>query len=614
MLVPLLSLILGIALLSMTLLVYSGLPIYQSMPWLLKLKNEPRFAGGSGLISLALILGIIGYFNYVDTSVLRIMRICLAGLGLSFISLSVLENIKDSEILNKYNRLHNISRTINEILIVLKYFDLKTLLTVTASLILFSIFLISFFDANYGGDAFMYHIPFAARIWHIIPPEQYTFEYNTERRFLGFPLLANFLQGFFWFIFQKPEATNLLCYVSLIVFISYLIFYLRIPLYLGTIALLAVPMVHMHAARSYIDLPGNISVSVLILTTYLLYIKKIDFNIQNLLIIILSATAAANTKFQLIPVTFITLCFTLTNILTQFWKNTPQGQSKIIGLMKPLLISFVASLIIFATPITNIVLYQNPFYPVKVEIAGIVLNHNEAVPDFMHENLKKLSPAFRWAKSVLEINAFDSRRPWQWTLAMDFISWNEERFGMGGYFGGYVVFNILLFIFLCWRHNNTDSKVAMTLMVIMTFFTSIMPQSYELRYYMYWMIVFVSLNCYFVCRLVEGSSPNISWIKPENLALIAAGFMIIFITKTRYFFTIPEFSSFHDQVQRTDIIDQNLLKNFKHQEQICLVAKVPHSFLYTSYFHSYSDYSIKAEFDMSPEYIEEKCQGRRIVR
>ncbi|YAI81931.1 MAG: hypothetical protein ACQJCO_09150 [cyanobacterium endosymbiont of Rhopalodia sterrenbergii] len=614
MLVPLLSLILGIALLSMTLLVYSGLLISQSRPWLLKLKNEPRFAGGSSLISLALILGILGYFNYVDASVLRIMRIYLGGIGVGFISLSVLENFKDSETFKKSNRLDTISQTISEILILFKYFDLKTLLTVTASLLLFSIFLISFFDANYGGDAFMYHIPFAARIWNIIPPEQYTFEYNTEHRFLGFPLLANFLQGFFWFIFQKPEATNLLCYVSLVVFISYLTFYLRVPFYLGTIALLAVPMVHMHAARSYIDLPGNVFISILILTTYLLYIEKIDLNIKTLLIIFLAATAAANTKFQLIPVTFIILCFTLTNILIQFWKNTPQGKSKIIGLTKPLLISFVASLIIFATPIKNLILYQNPFYPVKVEIAGMVLNHNEAVPDFMHENIKKLPPTFRWAKSVLEIDAFDARRPWQWTLAMDFISWNEERFGMGGYFGGYVVFNILLFIFLCWKHNSTDSKVAIALMVIMTLLTSIMPQSYELRYYMYWMIVFISLNCYFICRLVEDYFFKNPWIKPETLALIAAGFMIVFITKTRYFFTIPEFSSFHDQVQRTDIIDQNFLKSLEHGENICLVAKVPHSFLYNSYFHSHSDYSIKAEFDMSPEYIEEKCEGRKIIR
>ena len=614
MLVPFLSLILGIILLSVTLVVYLGLPISQNIPWLLKLKNEPRFAGGSSLISLALILGIVGYFNYADTSVLRIMRIGLGGLGLGFISLSLLENFKESEIFNNFNGLDRISQTINEILILFKYFDLESLLTVSSVLVLFSIFLISFFDANYGGDAFMYHIPFAARIWDIIPSKQYAFEYNTENRFLGFPLLANFLQGFFWFIFQKPEATNLLCYISLIVFISYLIFYLKIPFYLGTITLLAVPMVHMHAARSYIDLPGNICVSILILMTYLLYIGKINLKIKNLLIIFLAAAAAANTKFQLIPVVFIILCFTLTNILIQFWKNTPQGKSKIIGLTKPLLISFIASLVIFATPIKNIVFYQNPFYPVKVEIAGMVLNHNEAAPDFMHENLRKLPPTFRWAKSVLEINAFDSRRPWPWTLAMDFISWNEERFGMGGYFGGYVVFNLLLFIYLCWKHNNTDSKVAIALMVIMTLLTSIMPQSYELRYYMYWMIVFVSLNSYLFCLLMKDFFLKPSWISSEKLALIAAGFMIVFVTKTRYFFTIPEFSSFHDQVQRTDIIDQDLLESFDHGEQICLVAKVPHSFLYSSYFHSYSDYSIKSEFDMPSEYIEEKCKGRRIVK
>ncbi|WP_267383229.1 hypothetical protein [Cyanobacterium sp. uoEpiScrs1] len=611
MLVPLLSLILGIALLSITVLVYLGFPIPQSISWLLKLKNEPRFAGGISLVSLALILGIAGYLNYADASILRIMRICLGGLGLGFIGLSFLENIKDSKVFNQYNRSDKI---INAATTFLKYFNVKILLTIVSSLILFSIFLISFFDANYGGDAFMYHIPFAARIWGIIPVEQYAFEYNTEHRFLGFPLLANFLQGFFWFIFQRPEATNLLCYVSLIGFIVYLIFYLKIPFYLGTIALLAVPMIHMHAARSYIDLPGNVAVSILILTTYLFYVNRININFKNLLVIFLSATLAANIKFQLIPVTFIILCFTLAKVLIQFWKNNTQRKHRIIGLTKPLLISFVAGLIIFATPIKNLVLYQNPFYPVKVEIAGVVLNHNEAAPDFMHENIKKLPPTFRWAKSVLEIDAFDSRRPWQWTLGMDFISWNEERFGMGGYFGGYVVFNILLFIYLSWKGNNIESKVATALMVVMTLLTSIMPQSYELRYYMYWIIVFVSLNCYLICHLAESHSPKIPWINPKNLALIAAGFMIIFVTKTRYFFTMPEFSSFYDQVQRTDIINQDLLKSFEDGEQICLVAKVPHSFLYNSYFHPYSNYSIKAEFDMSPEYIEEKCKGKRIVR
>ncbi len=614
MLVPLLSLILGIALLSGTIIIYWGVPVSKSFPWIFKLKDERLFAVGSSFISIALMLGIVGYFNYADASSLRIIRVILGSLGLGLMSLNLIDNFQLTQKLKNGDKLDKISKFANEIITYAKYFDIKTLLTVASILILFSIFLISFFDANYGGDAFMYHIPFAGRIWGIIPPEEYTFEYNTEHRFLGFPLLANFLQGFFWFIFQRPEATNLLCYVSLIVFISYLIFYLKIPFYLGSIALLAVPMVHMHAARSYIDLPGNVCVSILILTTYLLYIGKINLNLKNLLVIFLSAAAAANMKFQLIPVVFIILCFTFTKILINYWKNSPQGKAKITGLTKLLLVSFVASLVIFATPIKNIVLYQNPFYPVKVEIAGVVLNYNEAPPDFMHENIRKLPPTLRWGRSVLEINAFDSRRPWPWTLAMDFISWDEERFGMGGYFGGYVIFNLLLFIYLCWKHNNLDSKVAIALMVIMTALTSIMPQSYELRYYMYWMIVFVSLNCYLTCRLVENPSQKNTWVIPRNLALVAMGFMLIFITKTRYFFTIPEFSSFDKQIQRTDIMDQDLLKSLKDGDNICLVGKVPHTLLYTSYFHPPSDYSIKGEFNMPPEYIEEKCKGREIIQ
>ena len=74
-----------------------------------------------------------------------------------------------------------------------------------------------------------------------------------------------------------------------------------------------------------------------------------------------------------------------------------------------------------------------------------VLNNKETPPDFMHENIRKLSPYLRWGRSILEIDVFDDRRPWPWTLGMDFISWDEEKFGLGGYFGGYVTFSFLLF-------------------------------------------------------------------------------------------------------------------------------------------------------------------------
>ncbi|HAC66151.1 MAG TPA: hypothetical protein DCF68_22115 [Cyanothece sp. UBA12306] len=594
MLVPLISLVLGSFLLLISFLSYTNNPILKNVQWLFKLKSNLHLFWGINLIALTLILGIFGYLNYIDASLLRPIRYILAIMGLGLISL---------HLLRKFIPLKPF----------LKFLKIKNILTIFSVAILVSIFLIAFFDANYGGDAFMYHVPFAARIWGIISPEQYTFEDNIENRLLGFPLLTNFLQGFFWKILNRPEATNLVCYFSLIVFISYLTSYLKIPFYLSTIALLAVPMVHMHAARSYIDLPSNVGVSILILTTYLLYANRVQFNHKTFLKIVLSGAIAANSKFQLIPIVFLVLCFLFPQVINKYWKINGNGKKDLRALSKTLLLCFLASTIIFATPIKNTLVYQNPFYPVKIEIAGKVLNHNETKPNFMHQNLRNLPPPLRWGKSILEIDAFDDRRPWKWTLAMDFISWDQERFGIGGYFGGYVIFNLILFLYIVCTNRDCESKIAALLLVIMTPITSILPQSYELRYYMYWMIVLVSLNCYLVCSLVDKSSKNKQWINPKNFALIATGFMLVFMAQTRYFFTIPEFASFESQLKRTDIIDQNILRNIKDGEKVCLVHKVPNTFLYNSYFHPPRNYSVKAEFNLGEEFVQEQCKGRRII-
>ncbi|MGB5769002.1 MAG: hypothetical protein WBM32_03905 [Crocosphaera sp.] len=596
MLIPLLSLLVGMAIFSVSSLVYAGVPIIKSVPWIFKLKNHHEILLGLALISMALMLGIVGYFGYIDGSLLRMIRVFLGIGGLLVMSFPVL---------HKYRKTHNFIARIYSLL------TLKTGLTIASLILLFSIFLISFFDGNYGGDAYMYHLPFAARIWGITSPEQYIMEDNIEQRLKGFPLLANFLQGFFWKVFQRPEATNLLAFCSLITIISYLKFYLKIPFYLATISLLAVPMVHMHAARSYIDLPGNVCVAILILTTYLLYINKIPFNNKTFLVIIASAAGAANIKFQLIPVVFIALLAVLPQVILKYGKKNEDKKLNLNRIIKSLSLCFIASLIIFATPIKNIAIYQNPFYPVKVEIAGVVLNYNEAAPNFMHESLRKLPRHLRWGKSVLEIDAFDDRRPWPWTLAMDFISWDEAKFGLGGYFGGYVVFNLFLFIYLCVRRFNNQSKIAIILMLIMTAFTPIMPQAYELRYYMYWMIIFVALNCYLVCHNLD-RLPDKKVVNAQYFALVAAGFMFIFMEKTNYFFTKPSFSPFSDYVDAN--VSEELFEQIQDSDSVCLIGKVPHSFLYNSYFHPSRNYSIKAEFDISPEYVADKCGGRKILK
>ncbi|MEL4896401.1 hypothetical protein [Crocosphaera sp. Alani8] len=608
MLVPLLSFFIGSILFGCIFFTQTNQSALKNFPSLYKLTNQSLLIWGVSCISLTLMLGIVGYLGYIDANPLRILRVCLGLSGIIFLGFNFIKAFD----LQHTKNFKNLNQLLDKLIASLSVIKIETVLTILSGLVLTSISLISFFDANYGGDAFMYHIPFAARVWGIISPEQFTFEKNIEHRFQGFPLLANWLQGLFWTVFRRPEATNLLCYFSLLTFIAYLKFYIKIPFYLASLSMLAIPMVHMHAGRSYIDLPGNVCISILILTTYFLYTNKVKFNQKTALLIFVSATMAANTKFQLMPVVFLILCGVLPKIVLQCWKANASSQNRFIKLSQTLLLCSLASVIIFITPIKNIVVYSNPFYPVKIEIAGIVLNHNEAPPSFMHENLRKLPRHLRWGRSVLEIDAFDSRRPWPWTLAMDFISWDEERFGLGGYFGGYVVFNLLLFIYLCWRKFDIESRVAAIIMGLITLFTPLFPQAYELRYYMYWMMVLVSLNCYLVCRITK-EKPAQKFINPRNFGLIATVFMVIFITKTRYFFTIPEFASFDQQVKRTDIIDQDMLRSIKDGEEVCIVGKAPHPFLYTSYFHPPYEYSIMAEFDL-PEVVEERCKGRKILK
>ncbi|MGB5596697.1 MAG: hypothetical protein WBM62_22070, partial [Crocosphaera sp.] len=158
MLIPLLSLLVGMAIFSVSSLVYAGVPIIKSVPWIFKLKNHHEILLGLALISMALMLGIVGYFGYIDGSLLRMIRVFLGIGGLLVMSFPVL---------HKYRKTHNFIARIYSLL------TLKTGLTIASLILLFSIFLISFFDGNYGGDAYMYHLPFAARIWGITSPEQY---------------------------------------------------------------------------------------------------------------------------------------------------------------------------------------------------------------------------------------------------------------------------------------------------------------------------------------------------------------------------------------------------------------------------------------------------------
>lgn len=480
---------------------------------------------------------------------------------------------------------------------VIRFLQLITLI------VTISIFIKAIVDIDVAYDTWGYHLPFAARIFGIVPLE----EFITERpRFDGFTLFGEFLQGFFWWITGRVQAANLVGFFSIFLYCWFLKVYWKIPVYYSAIALLAIPLVQTHATSCYVDLPANIFLSILIMMTYFIYLKedREADNLSNLLIIILAAAAAANTKPQLIPLVFLVLCFAGCRLLWLRWqeiKLEKNSTSKLLGFFITLCL---ASILIFATPIKNIALYGNPFYPVRIEIAGKVLNHKLGLYNHAPEHLEKASKAQRWAYSVLEINSAD------WSV--DQWSEDENSNRMGGFFGAYVVFHLILLGYIFWRdRQQRDTKIAGILFIIMSLVAAFTPQSHELRYYMYWMIILVSLNLYLVTskgRIAE--QKNIQhfkikvFFKPYYLGLACLLALAVVTTKTQFFYIKPSFYSLKEHIHKH--IDYGVIAAIQPGDEICLIGKYPHTFLYAPVFHSYLNYNYSIKKAGNPS----ECEGR----
>lgn len=400
------------------------------------------------------------------------------------------------------------------------------------------------------------------------------------------------------------QAGNLVCFFSLILYCYFLKAYFAVSIYSSAIALLAIPLVQIHTTSFYVDLPGNLCLSALIMLTYLLYIKqgKEVTNRRNLLLIFVSAVAAANIKFQLVPLVFLLLCFVLLRIIWLRRQEIKTRKQLYRGLLTFIPIIFLASLLIFATPIKNVVLYGNPFYPIRIEIAGQVLNHQLGFYQHAANSVKDLPQAQRWLYSILEINS-----P-QWSI--DQWSPNPNQSRLGGFFGAYVVFNLILLGYLFVRYRCRQTSTAIILLVVMSAVTAFAPQSHELRYYLYWMISLVSLNLYLVTYVEKLSSRKRRLLNPRNLGLICLVFLVVVITKTNFVYIKPNFYTLEKHIRI--FVDPNILKQIQPGEKVCLINKSKQyrkTNLYPAYFHPQLNYS----YSIKSALVQSECRGLRQI-
>ncbi len=433
-------------------------------------------------------------------------------------------------------------------------------------------------DVSQAYDVWYYHVPFAARLVGIVDASSYAFSADNEARFAGFPLLGELLQGVMWRATGHVAATNLVSLAALFAFPVFLRRMFGTPLHLALLALLAIPLVHIHATSSYVDLPANVCLAMLLLAVYRALVATSPPSPRYLAGCGVLAAAAANTKFQLVPIVTVASAVLLVRSLPALPRLRSISVSTRSATWQRLAVIALALPIVFATPLENVVVHGNPVWPVELRVLGRSLPHVDEAYESSPAHLEGTPRPLRFVRSVLELDnrPIATQRRWsldQWTPP------DEPGYRMGGYFGAYVVINVLALAGAAWRRRTRETRMAVALFAGVTVAAAFVPQSHELRYYMHWMLLLVSLN------LVLWAS-EARWA----IGLAAASAFAVVTWSTDAAFLYASGSTFEELVERR--VDRSVIEAAAAGERLC-IDRQPFTFLYAPAFHTKKDYVVQ---------------------
>jgi hypothetical protein len=436
-------------------------------------------------------------------------------------------------------------------------------------------------DVSQAYDIWYYHLPFAARLSGIMDASVYAFSGDNAVRFQGFPLFAELLQGVLWRVTGHIQATNLVALGALFGLAVFMRRLFDVKLHLSLLALLAIPLVHIHATSSYVDLPGNACATMLLLCAYRVIVANEPPTPRFLLGCAALAAAAVNTKFQLVPIVGVTaavlLFFSLRDL--RGYASASVGSRSLIR--KRAAVFVLALPIVFATPIKNSIAYGNPVWPVELHLLGKALPFREAAYAQSPPHLVNAPRPIRFLRSALEIDNIAITTQRRWSLDQ-YAPPDHPSCRMGGYFGAYVVVNLMALAWAAWRRRTREAIAAAAVFGAATIVAALVPQSHELRYYMFWMLLLVSLNLVLWTR--EKSGARIA------ASIVALGALSVVVWSTSAGFLYASGSTFTQFLAKR--ADRGVIEATAPGERLC-ISREPFTFLYAPSFHPPSTYSVQ---------------------
>ncbi|QCO00362.1 hypothetical protein D3093_34495 (plasmid) [Azospirillum argentinense] len=472
---------------------------------------------------------------------------------------------------------------------------IAALLWVTAggvlALVVYKIF--SAFDMTW--DALAYHLPFSGRLAGLCSVDCYSMAPGLEVRFQAFPKAIHYLQAGVWSLAGLPQATALINVGSLLLLCGFLRVVFRVSLPLAFLAFLTIPLVLIHATSYYIDLPTNVAGTIAILLLLTLLIEPEAFGTSRLVGFFTACAVFANAKPQMIvpAVLFGGAGVLLLAIRTRGYRFPLAN-----GLLSPrtiLVICVAGFALIVLNPVLNTLWFGNPVYPIRMTIGSFTLPGVEPYVQTVSisHGLEQVPSPVRWLMSVFEVNAYGYREV-PWTIDQGNVTQDRLSFRMGGYGVFFVLFNILFLIANVASQALRSRRAAYAVGVFAgtTLVAAFLPLSHELRYYMFWMLLLVSLNLLLLHERVAGTRDS------SPVWLYAAGTLVILLSVNlisggRYLL-VPARQSVESIVRDTGIAAQ-VAREVKDGDTVCLKNTMPLSYLYAPIFHAGRSYSVIEE-------------------
>jgi hypothetical protein len=462
-------------------------------------------------------------------------------------------------------------------------------LAVLAAVLLSATLLTSLHDVSTAWDVWYYHLPFAARLAGIVPEGAYVFHPVNQARFEGFPLLGELLQGLLWRAFGAPQASNLLAFAAVPCLALFLRRRFQVPAAVTVVALFAVPLVQLHASSCYVDLPANAALTMLLFTVFEAWTLPHPVTSRRLAAMLALAAFAANMRLQLLVPVALALLAAAPRVLGALPSRLASHGGRTRLAWGRFFAGTAALPVVFATPLKNLVLHGNPFFPMRLALGPVVLRGTEDIYRSSPPYLERAPQALRFAFSLLEIGIRPLEDPRRWSIDQ-WMPADSTGNRMGGFFGAYVAFHLALLVLLARRREARPAALAFA---ALTAVTALLPQSHELRYYLYWMLTLVSLNLVLVCRRARTEDTDRDPGARLYSALIGAAGAValaVVLAVTRMIYVYPSGDTLPELIASK--VSAETIARIRDGDRMCLQGREPWTFLYAAKFHPGRSYGV----------------------